>query len=167
MSVLHLGFIEQPYSDASFNPTRAKALRRGAAKRGDPTSPPQTNTMTTGDVAEILEAKYHIVETFFETHENEIVGMLEQSVEDALQNIVLGAPAGASFSAQAETDIGALFKTWLSARGMDDTATPGVPTEAARRGVSHRFLHPYAKRPSRPSFIDTGLYEANFIAYSD
>jgi hypothetical protein len=35
------------------------------------------------------------------------------------------------------------------------------------RGVNHRFMHPYARRPSRPSFIDTGLYVANFTAWVD
>lgn len=122
---------------------------------------------TTGEVAEILEAKYHIMETFFELHETEIVGMLERSLEGALQNIAAGAPGTIGVNAEGESAIEATFKNWLSQRGMDQTATPGVPTLAALHGVSHRFAHPYARRASRPSFIDTGLYQANFKAWVD
>lgn len=168
MTVLHLGVIEQSYSDQSFTAPRSPKHRIGAAKRGKVSAPgPRPNTMTTGDVAELLERQYHIIETFFELHEDAITDALVQSATGALQNLIAGAPGTISLTAEGASEVETMFRDWLSQRGMDQTSTPGVPTKAALDGVSHRFAHPYAKRPSRPSFVDTGLYEANFHAWTD
>ena len=105
---LHLGVLDVPY------------------KQGSNSSPE-----TTGDVAEILENRYHPIEIFYEEHAN----------------------------------IETRFRHFLSQKEMDSLGVPGVPTKAALAGVSHRFKHPYAKRAPRPSFIDTGLYEASFRAW--
>ena len=164
MLTLHLGVIDIPYSDASYT-AAPKDRKIGRARRGKITAPaPQSNHKTTGDVAEILEAKYHIMETFFETHEDAISGLLEKSVEGALQNLLAG-PGTLNATAEGESDIAKAFQDFIEQRGMDGLVD-GVPTKAAQRGVSHRFLHPYAKRPSRPSFVDTGLYVANFAAWT-
>lgn len=177
--ILHLGVFDIPYADASYQPlTQKQAAKRflGAAKKGSShakkksfTSPKiaASQHKTTGDVATILEEKYHIMEIFFELHENQVVGMLEQSMEDALMSIHSGGPGYLDPNLAGTSELETEFKNFLSNRGMDQTATPGVPTKAALRGVSHRFLHPYAKRPSRPSFIDTGLYQANFHAWME
>jgi hypothetical protein len=166
---LILGVYDVPYSDASYNPVRASKnpkYRRGRARR--PTADvAASNHKTTGDVAVILEDEYHIMETFFELHEDMIGDMLCQSMSDTLDELADGAPGDLSLTAAATSKIEETFKRWLSERGMDATATAGVPTKAAMMGVSHRFLHPYAKRPSRPSFIDTGLYEASFVAWTE
>ncbi len=67
---LHLGVIDIPYSDASYT-AAPKGRKIGRARRGKITAPPpQSNHKTTGDVAEILEAKYHIMETFFAKREH-------------------------------------------------------------------------------------------------
>jgi hypothetical protein len=165
---LNLGVIDIAYSDANYKPTRSPKARLGAAKRGKidvPKTP--SNLKTTGDVAEILEDKYHIMEIFYELHEDVITEMLAESMSDALESLANGAPATLNISAAGNAKIEELFKKWLSERGMDATMTPGVPTEAARKGVSHRFAMPYQRRPSRPSFIDTGLYVANFISWTE
>jgi hypothetical protein len=166
VTTLHLGVIEVPYSDASYA-AAPKGKRLGRAKRGNPAAPRGSNQQTTGDVAQLLEDKYHIMETFFELHENDIAGMFERSAEGALQNLMAGAPGTISITAEAESEIEARFRQFLSNREMDATGTAGVPTRAARLGVSHRFLHPYARRSSRPSFIDTSLYVSNFHVWSD
>lgn len=169
--ILHLGVIDVPYSDASYAPLSPKAAQKnflGAPKRGSVNAPRHnTPNKTTGDVAEILENRYHIMETFFELNEDHVLGMLETSIEGALQNLYAGGPGTMSPNSQGESDIETRFKQFLSNREMDGTATPGVPTKAALRGVSHRFNHPYAKRGSRPSFIDTGLLQANFKSWID
>jgi len=165
---LHLGVIEQPYSDASYDKPRSAKALLGAAKRGKISAPaPQTNGRTTGDIAEILEEKYHIMEIFSELHEDLIVQAVADGMEGAIQNIAAGQPGVISLTSEAESEIEMRFRQFLSNREMDGTATSGVPTKAGRDGVSHRFLHPYAKRGSRPSFIDTGLYQANFKAWTD
>lgn len=171
-TTLHLGVVDVGYSDAPIAPARAKSnkatLRRLNSK--NPPQAPRTGSnsfKTTGDVAEILEAKYHVMQIFFNLHQDFIVGELEASLEGALQNLSLGAPRSISISAEAESAIENQFRQFLALREMDGLGYPGVPTKASLRGVSHRFAHPYARRASRPSFIDTGLYQASFRAWMD
>lgn len=119
---------------------------------------------TTGDVAEILEAKYHVMEHFYEAHKEDIARNLEESLSDAIEAVMMGAPSQNPFLAGA-SEIETRFRHFLSQREMDSLGYPGIPTKAAQKGVSHRFKHPYAKRAPRPSFIDTGLYEQSFRAW--
>lgn len=161
-----LGVIDIPYSDASYRPA-PKNRRIGQARRGKiGASKTPSNQKTTGDVAETLEQRYHIMETFFELNEDMIGAALEQSMRHGLESFASGAPATLTITAEAESEIEAKFRDFIAQRGMDG-AVNGVPTIAARLGVSHRFLHPYAKRPSRPSFYDTGLFVANFKMWTD
>lgn len=165
--ILSFGVIDVPYADSSYRPVTRKqsaTQRVGAARRGNAAAPATSSQhMTTGDVAEILEAKYHIMETFYELHEDEIDDLLANSIGDAIETLwtTNGESQGNDPTLQGTGDIESKFKDFLSMRGMDATATPGVPTMAAMKGVNHRMLHPYAKRGSRPSFIDTGLYQSS------
>lgn len=174
LTIIHLGVVDVAYSAAPAISVKAQSnkttLRRRKSKKPQPA--PKTSASgsfkTTGDVADILEAKYHVMEIFFELHENFIIGELKTSMEGALQNLALGAPPGSiSLTAEAQSSIENDFRMFLGLREMDGLGYPGVPTQAALDGVSHRFLHPYAKRASRPSFIDTGLYQASFRAWVD
>jgi hypothetical protein len=87
---------------------------------------------------------------------------VEVVLEGQLENLIMGAPQNSIRYDQAGSAIENMFRNFLDLREMD--GMPGVPTAAAEHGVSHRFKHPYAKRASRPSFIDTGLYQASFVA---
>jgi len=173
MTTLHLGVLDVAYSDAPAAPARAKSnaatLRRLSSK--NPPKAPRTRSnrfKTTGDVAAILESKYHVMEIFFNLHQDFVVDELKSSMEGALQNLALGAPGNSvSFSAEAESAIEHDFRQFISLREMDGLGYPGIPTKASLKGVSHRFTHPYAKRGSRPSFIDTGLYQASFKVWVD
>jgi hypothetical protein len=120
---------------------------------------------TTGDVAQILEAKYHIMRAFFESNSDEIAKSIESSMVGSVINMVNGQPGPVNPAAQALSDIESKFKAALSARAFDGLR--GVPTQAAERGVSHRFKKPYARRAARPSFIDTGLYQSSFTAWTE
>lgn len=126
--------------------------------------------VTTGDVAQILEDNYGVMEVFVEDTGGieAIAEALEKSAEEAIESILLGAPVhSVSLTAQAETDIETEFRKYLS-NAWFDGLIPGVPTQAALRGVSHRLLHPYDQNnPERPSFIDTGLYQASFTVWVD
>ena len=79
---------------------------------------------------------------------------------------MMGAPvdAGSPFAA-GESQIENRFKQFLSLREVEKLGIPGVPTKAALAGVSHRFKGKKGGR--RPSFIDTGLYQASFKAWID
>jgi len=152
---LHLGVTEIPYAN---NPQLSAKQRKKS----------KASTQTTGDVAEILEAEYHIMQIFFNLHDKGIAKDLESSLEGALENLLAGAPLGGNAFAEAESEIEQRFKNFLTNREMETLGYPGVPTQAALEGVNHRLKHPYKKsNPRRPSFIDTGLYESSFKAWVD
>jgi hypothetical protein len=154
MPVLHLGVADIPYTEAP------PLVRRGRRPKK------QASHTTTGDVAEILEDKYHIMQIFFEQHKKDIVGLMTDSMTGALENMLSGAPSSVSPHNEGASKIETLFKRFLSNREMDALGYPGVPTEASLMGVSHRFK---GKRSggTRPSFVDTGQYEASMKAWVD
>ena len=145
MPVLHLGVIDQPYNEPP-----GKGQKRIGAE-------------TTGDVAEILEKKYHVMEVFYGKYKADIAKDLETSLVGALENLLMGAPATADPFASASSKIENKFRKFLTNKEMDGRA--GIPTEASLLGISHRFKR--MRGPPRPSFIDTGLYENSFKAWID
>ena len=138
---LHLGVLDVPYSH----------------------SPEGT---TTGDVAEILEAKYHPMEAFVELHLSEIAEDLAQGFQGTLESILMGAPPPSDPFATGTGKIEDRFKQFLSLGEMEALGYPGVPTKAAIERRSSRFK---TKRgpAQRPSFIETGQYQASFKAWID
>jgi hypothetical protein len=151
--ILHLGVIEQNYA---YDQKVGKGRKRRVSK-----------SVSTGDVAEFLEAKYHPMEIFFEIHGSEIAADLEEGLAGALESLLMGAPPDASAFGSAENKIDERFRKFLDAGEMESLGYPGVPTEAALRGVNHRMAKPYQKREARKSFIDTGLYQDDFKSWVD
>jgi hypothetical protein len=150
--LLHLGVIDIPYADAPKS-------RRSKTARG---------TQTTGDVAGWLEARYHVMETFFELHDQDVANDLANGLSGALENMMTGrSPLSADPFLGATSAIEDRFKKFLSDREMEQIGYPGVPTMAAQMGVNHRLKRPYKRRPARPSFVDTGLYSASFKSWVD
>lgn len=142
---LHFGVIVQPY--------------RSPGKK--------TASVSTGDVAQWLEDKYGIMEAFYRVHENDVVSSIEKSLGGALENLIMGAPAGDPFGS-AMGEIETAFKFFIASKEVETVGLPGVPTKAALMGVNHRLKHPYAnKNPRRPSFRDTGLYMDSFKSWID
>ena len=124
---------------------------------------------TTGDVAEILESKYGIMEFFWDNHKGEIVEALSEGLRGSLETLLMGGPAQGSFTGSSEVE--RLFQHMIDSKEMDFKA-PGVPTKASLGGVSNRFkkrrqLSKQQQRTSRPSFYDTGLYESSFRCWGD
>lgn len=153
---MHLGVIDVPYGAAP------KAKKKGKSKLKS------TPSMTTGDVAEILEAKYHPMEVFFTVEEKKITRALENSLEGALETILMGGPPSLDPLGGAMSTIEDMFKRFITEKKMDSLGYPGVPTKASLAGVNHRLLHPFAKNnPRRPSFVDTGAYVGAFKAWVD
>jgi hypothetical protein len=137
---LHLGVIDVPYKE---------------------------NTgITTGDVAEILEDKYHIMQTFFDMYKPQILKMLHNEALDALKDFLDGAPLpdGAFKFPDTCEEIGKLFQiNFLDGEQMNDM--PGVPTQAALDGYNRRLKKRTGQR--RPSFVDTTQFQAAFKAWID
>ena len=133
-------------------------------------------SITTGEVASILEANYSPMESYFILHKKEIAEWLAESAMAAFrQQHITGSVTDPSTKAMGLIEDG--FKKFLSTREFESVPVPSlrsahssrrVPTQAALDGVNHRLAHPYAKsNPRRPSLIDTGLYQSAFKAWID
>jgi hypothetical protein len=168
VTTLHLGVLDVPYRKPVPAAQRRVSVKTSRGGKSVRRSIAPSGFETTGDVADILEAKYHVMEVFAEeTGLESIFGMIGTSMENALKDIAAGAPASISPTHDAEQKIEAAFRQFIDQELMNGIV-PGVPTQAAQRGVNHRFLHPYAKgNPARPSFRDTGLYQTSFRAWVD
>jgi hypothetical protein len=159
---LVFGFENTPYSArysrASPLPAYVKKRRPRALS---PTQQAYGQGKTVGQVAEELEKKYGITEKFYELEENYIVDNFEESFANTT---AIGIMGGSWDVAWDPIKLEGRFRRSLSSRRFDGLI-PGVPTKAAQRGVSHLRQNPYAARGSRPSFIDTSLYQRSFKAW--
>jgi hypothetical protein len=121
-----------------------------------------TRSLTTYDVAKILEDKYGIFATFYRVREKLFAAEIENSLQGAFEALVQGRtvdPWGVGMSR-----LQANFSDFILSGEAERVGIPGTPTKAALRGVNHnhRLKHPYRKsNPRRPSFKDTGLYVAS------
>lgn len=133
-----------------------------------PTDGREKGLPSTGDVAEWLEKKYGVMESFVNLKEDEIAENLADSLADAMQDLILGAPPGADPLLEGFSNIEEDFRRYIETQQVEGQGLPGVPTQAAKDGVNHRLKHPYAKvNPRRPSFVDTGQYLGAFKVWSD
>lgn len=135
MSVLHIGVLDLPHP--------------GGGKAG----------LTTGGLAEILESKYGLYSVFLDVNLEKIAGQLADSLGDAIDNVLAGAPVPENPFASAEQDVAADFVTYLDTSEIEKIGVRGTPTEAALNGVNHRLK--INKGARRPSFIDTGTLRAS------
>lgn len=163
MPIMHLGVVDIPYVD-----NEPKTARRARVKAGKSAPKPKSVNVgvdLTGDVAEILEGKYHIMEHFYEMHGKEIGDLVAGSLAGHLETMLMGGPQEASF-ASAEAGIDQMFRDFLSNKELDQLGYPGIPTKAAIDGVNPRFKG--GKGPkNRPSFVATGLYQSSFKTWVD
>lgn len=162
---LHLGVVNIPYS-AHEHAEKVPQAKKGKANK--PKKSSSAGTKTTGDVAEILEEKYGILDTFAFARMPDIAKALEESIAGELETLMMGGrPAGNPFVG-AESAISTMMKQFVSSRQIEHMGVEGVPTQAALDGVNHRLKHPYAKgNPRRPSFMDTHLMVNNYVAWFD
>lgn len=146
---LHLGVIDIPYGEAE---TVEEAYKSG-----------HFSIQSTGFVAELLEEKYSVMDNFFYLHKDDIAFDMEKSLAGILEDMMMGTPHDADPFSSAMSKVEDQFKTYLDKEEIVATGQFGVPTKAALEGRSIRFK--YKKGPRRPSFIDSGLYQANFKAW--
>ncbi len=159
---LHLGVIEKPYAVEAPRRARVKVRKGKIIQSG---TVPASGAQTIGDVAQILEDKYHVMETFYTLNQQEIADSLAQTMTDALDMLIDSGQAPSSiFPVEGQGDIQKEFNDFIDNKVMDNLVH-GVPTGAAQRGVNHRLK--IKKGPARPSFKDTGAYEGAFRAWVD
>lgn len=152
--ILKLGVLDLPYGKAS-SYAEAGAKKPHSMAGGD---------VSTGDVAGFLEDGYGVMEFFWDTNSEQITTWIMESLEGAAESIAMGAPPTHDPYGTATDSIQALFREQLSAKFMDGKVG-GVPTMAAQTGHSKRFKRVSKKRPPRPSFIDSGLYQSAMRAW--
>ena len=122
--------------------------------------------ITTGNVAEILEAEYGIMGAFFKKHGQQTADDMAGNLADFIGGVSNPGAQGANVFNGAMAKTETRFKRFLSSKEAERVGIPGTPTAAALRGISHRKAHPYRKSNSRrPSFIDSGLYQASMKAW--
>lgn len=179
MVKLHLGVLDVPYHTApqptnrprvpqAPKPRKDGSPRKVRAKKHGPWLPGSkvhAGEETTGDVASWLEDKYHVMEAYFAVNAQKIGDELAASAAGALENQMMGAPTTANPYAEGMDFINQGFRDFLDSGEIERMALPGVPTDAATRGVNHRLK--IKKGAARPSFIDTGLYQTSFRAWVD
>jgi hypothetical protein len=146
--ILHLGVKDIPYS-------RAPGSRQRKATAG---------TVTTGDVAGWLEAKYQVMENFVDLHADEVGDDIANSLAGHLENIMMGAPSSDNAFSGAASMIETRFQKFIESGEIESLSIPGVPTQASIDRRSARFKRRKSTRP-RPSFVNTGLYSRSFTAW--
>jgi hypothetical protein len=117
---------------------------------------------TVGQVAEELEKKYGIVEAFYGMEEDFIVDSFEKAMIDGL---AWGMNGGSWDYVLDTSQLEGKFRRAITSRKFDGLR--GVPTRAARMGVSHLRADPYRPSAERPSFMDTSLYMRSFRAWTE
>jgi hypothetical protein len=144
-----LGVDDVPYQDV-YSPITKRKLT-------------QPRNMTTGQVAEILENHYSIMDTFFTANEDFIQEQLSPFLEEELVSLLTKKGNPKRDLQRAFAAIKRRFQDALANREFD--GIEGVPTEAAMLGWGRRNLTRTSGRGDRPSFIDTGLYRQHFSVW--
>jgi hypothetical protein len=134
---------------------------------------------TTGDVAGYLENEYHVMRTFLEIYEDQIGDFLADAMAGEIESLAQGKPV-TIFGKDIDTHLGDRVISGMSVNGRIEEAfrdyldarewqgTSGQTVEAADAGVNHRKKRPYSsKNTARPAFVDTGLYQASFRAWTE
>ena len=119
--------------------------------------------LTTGGLADILESKYGLYSVFLDANLEDIAEQMAESLGDAIDNVLAGAPVPENPFAAAEQQVAADFIDFLDTSEIEKIGVRGTPTEAALKGVNHRLK--INKGARRPSFIDTGTLRAATTAW--
>jgi hypothetical protein len=156
--VLHMGFINTPYTAKTMAaPVKAAQTYGAQQRRGF------TKTMTAEDVANILENKYNILEVFSQIHGEEIMELVHESFTDVIVKSLSEWRKPASqrmvdYMKPKTREIEKMFKSFIRMDEMN--GLPGMPTKSIT-GKGRRT------HKAGPAFIDTGIYLASFYCRAD
>ncbi len=101
------------------------------------------------------------MQTFFDRHGQDIAALMADDLAGGLENMLAGAPTPRDPFAESMSRVHDLFVAFLDNEEMN--GIDGVPTRRALLGISKRFKN--KKGNPRPSFIDTGTYQAAMRAW--
>ncbi len=122
---------------------------------------------TTGEVAEILENRYHVMEIFSIERHAKIESALVDAVMGAIEHTVMrkNTPPGDIFLGATEK-IAQEFRDFLDAGEVEKIMPITQPIAAAQMGVNSRKKSGVnAGNEARVAFVDTGLYQASMRAW--
>jgi hypothetical protein len=146
-----MGFVNTPYTnEAKQAPVRtSKYYERLKRKRGF------SRTMTAEKVANILEGKYNIVETFNEVYEQDINDVLHEGFKEVAEHVITN--RGGVTRAKMKNlmkpytnQIQKMFKSFIDDEDMNGM----IPITSKKRDKRTKSL-----------FIRTGIYKASFRAW--
>jgi hypothetical protein len=155
--VLHMGFINTPYSkQAKIAPMAFAKAHEAKRKRA------VTGRLGAQQVAGILESKYNVVEIFNHVHDEDIKEILTEAFRDVTiksfsEKKKFASERMVQFMKPKTEEIEKLFRQYL------DREETGVDVAAATKGNRSGRK---SKTPRQP-FIDTGVYRASFRCWAD
>lgn len=122
--------------------------------------PYATTGQDTGEVAEILESKFAVMETFVNQNIEAITADIENGIQGALENVLAGAPETFNVFGSAMEDIQDRFHKYI------DLEEHGIKTKAKESPkAGARKKRQYRKVTHKTTFVDSGLYRLNFKAW--
>ena len=115
---------------------------------------------TTGDVAEILEGKYNVMQIFVDQNIRMIADCIQDNLAGAIENMYAGKELGDDIFAGAGSKIEARFREFI------DLEEHGIVTKSKLSPISGtRKKRQYRKVSGKTVFWDTGAYSRNFKAW--
>lgn len=112
---------------------------------------------TTGEVAQILEDKYGVMQGFVDKHEEFIAKSIEDSVAGELESLLMG-----------KTEVSDPFQTAMGkieTRFRDYLTKEETGFRPKTQLTGSRFKRQYRRTTKKIAFVDTGLYRRNFKAW--
>lgn len=116
---------------------------------------------TTGDVAEILEEKYKVMEIFFDLYGKEIAQDLENDIAGAIENAFAGGQVKNLFG-ESMSKCERRFRAYID---KQEHRIKLKKMDAPKAGA--RKKQQYKKVKHTTPFIDSGLYRRSFKAWTE
>ena len=128
----------------------------------DPSEMPYagSGSITCGEVAEILEGKFDVMQIFANMNEAKIAAFIEQGIADSIESKMMGAPDDLDMFGSAMEKIKDGFDEYI------DQQQHGIKLKKFNRPMAGaRFKKQYRKVAKTLAFVDSGMYRSNFKAW--
>jgi len=115
---------------------------------------------TTGDVAEILEDEYHVMQIFADQNLDFMADAIANGLIGAMENAFAGAPQDVDMYASGMEEIKDRFHDFI------DNEESGIHTKAKDKPkAGPRKKRQYRKVEAKTTFVESGNYRDSFIAW--
>ena len=115
---------------------------------------------TTGEVAQYLEDKFGVMQTFFDMNSGYIADRIENSLAGSIETLVMKGSPQEDIFASGMSDVEHRFREYITMQEH------GIQLKSEAQGS--RFKMQYKKvKAKKIAFVDTGLYRRSFKAWVD